>query len=467
MIQQQVYIINTILMMLDAACIIVSSYIAYFLTSHGSGGVWSMDKMSFAVTVLLAMIINNHVMGSLNLYGERRPVSYARLIIEVSKSILIDFVVLFAIVFLIRQLDISRDFLLNFGATSLALILFERLVVQYFLKRQSQLGFSIQKILIVGDKFRGSFVKTLLENQLSWGHQVLEIFPVRDSNGSSGIDFRIEDDLENFLRKNPVDEVVFAFDADRAIKLSGLLELCAKIGVRTKILPALWDPKGKTLSTEWVQGVPFLTLQSDNFNAIGLFYKRLLDLIGGVIGATIFIILYPFVALVIKLDSPGPVIFKQQRVGQHGRKFNLYKFRSMYQNAETMLKDLEAENEMKGAMFKITNDPRVTRVGKWLRKSSIDEFPQFLNVLKGEMSLVGTRPPTLLEVEKYDLWHLKRIAAKPGITGMWQISGRNRIDDFNKVVELDCQYLENWKISDDIRILFKTIWVVLQRKGAV
>ena len=139
----------------------------------------------------------------------------------------------------------------------------------------------------------------------------------------------------------------------------------------------------------------------------------------------------------------------------------------MYQDAEARLNELAAKNEMKGAMFKIKNDPRVTRVGKWLRKTSIDEFPQFLNVLKGEMSLVGTRPPTLLEVEKYDLRHLKRIAAKPGITGMWQISGRNRIDDFNRVVELDCQYLENWSIGDDIKILFKTIWVVLQRKGAV
>ena len=177
--------------------------------------------------------------------------------------------------------------------------------------------------------------------------------------------------------------------------------------------------------------------------------------------------MYPFVAVAIKLDSTGPVLFKQERMGRNGRIFNLYKFRSMYADAEARKQELLDNNQMNGALFKMTDDPRITKVGRWLRKTSIDEFPQFINVLKGEMSLVGTRPPTLDEVEIYQPQHLKRISAKPGLTGLWQVSGRNKITDFEEVVELDCRYLDQWRFITDIKILAKTVIVVLQRKGAV
>jgi len=154
-------------------------------------------------------------------------------------------------------------------------------------------------------------------------------------------------------------------------------------------------------------------------------------------------------------------------MGQHGRIFNLYKFRSMYEEAEQQKQVFMDKNEMNGALFKLKDDPRITRVGRFLRKTSIDEVPQFLNVLKGEMSLVGTRPPTLDEVEKYQPEHLKRISAKPGITGLWQVSGRNQITDFEEVVKLDCQYLDHWRFFNDLKILAKTVFVVLKRKGAV
>jgi lipopolysaccharide/colanic/teichoic acid biosynthesis glycosyltransferase len=196
-------------------------------------------------------------------------------------------------------------------------------------------------------------------------------------------------------------------------------------------------------------------------------YKRLLDFVGGVVGTMIFLAMYPIVALAIKIDTPGPVIFKQKRVGKHGRVFLLFKFRTMYLDAEERLKELTGKNEMNGYMFKLADDPRITRVGRFLRKTSIDEIPQFLNVLRGEMSLVGTRPPTLDEVEKYQPKHLKRIASKPGMTGLWQVSGRNKINDFERVVDLDCKYLDNWRFSNDLRILVQTVFVVFKRKGAM
>ena len=239
------------------------------------------------------------------------------------------------------------------------------------------------------------------------------------------------------------------------------------MGITTRILPALWTQDNTNLRAENYQGIPFLTFYENNFSASGIFYKRILDIVGGIVGTVIFSILFPFVALAIKMDSPGPVLFRQERVGQNGRIFKLYKFRSMSSDAEMIKEQLLKNNEMKGAMFKITNDPRITRVGKWLRKTSIDEIPQFLNVLKGEMSLVGTRPPTPDEVKQYTDSHYRRISMKPGITGLWQISGRSAITDFDEIVELDCAYLANWRFLNDIKILFKTVWVIIQRKGAV
>ncbi|BBO85857.1 hypothetical protein DSCO28_64230 [Desulfosarcina ovata subsp. sediminis] len=275
------------------------------------------------------------------------------------------------------------------------------------------------------------------------------------------------DELPTSLRQQSIDEVVFAIPGDRTLELKPHLNYCHKIGLPVRILPAMWHQYSCQLSMEVCQGIPFLTMQTDNFNAAGLLYKRLLDIAGGLVGCLLFLLMYPFIAVAIKLDSKGPVLFRQKRMGQHGRVFELIKFRTMCADAEAKKVELLKHNQMNGAIFKLKNDPRITRVGRFLRKSSLDEFPEFINVLKGEMSLVGTRPPTLEEVEKYQPEHLRLISAKPGLTGMWQVSGRNKITDFEKIVELDCQYLDSWRFFDDLKIILQTIIIVLQRKGAI
>ena len=207
--------------------------------------------------------------------------------------------------------------------------------------------------------------------------------------------------------------------------------------------------------------------------------KRILDIIGGLVGCLITIVLFVFIAPAIKKESPGPVFFTQTRIGKNGRKFKMYKFRSMYMNAEEMKKELMDQNNMKdGMMFKMDFDPRVignkilpngqkkTGIGDFIRRTSLDEFPQFFNVLKGDMSLVGTRPPTLDEWEKYELRHRARLSIKPGITGLWQVSGRSKITDFEEVVKLDKQYITDWSMGLDFRILFKTIQSVIKKDGA-
>lgn len=194
--------------------------------------------------------------------------------------------------------------------------------------------------------------------------------------------------------------------------------------------------------------------------------KRLLDLVGALVGCVFLGILTVIVGPMIKLESPGPIFFAQKRVGRNGRIFKMYKFRSMYADAEERKKELMAQNEMNGLMFKMENDPRITKTGDFLRKTSLDEFPQFINILKGDMSLVGTRPPTLDEFAQYSPYHKKRLSFRPGLTGMWQVSGRSDITDFEEIVKLDVEYIDNWSFWLDIKILLKTFLEVFTQKGA-
>lgn len=194
--------------------------------------------------------------------------------------------------------------------------------------------------------------------------------------------------------------------------------------------------------------------------------KRCMDIAGGLVGCLLSIPIIAIVAIPLKIESPGPLFFKQKRVGRNGRYFYIHKLRSMYMDAEERKKELMAQNEMNGLMFKMEDDPRVTKVGKFIRKTSIDELPQFFDVLRGDMSLVGTRPPTVDEYKQYESHHKRRLSMKPGITGLWQVSGRSNIEDFEEVVKLDVTYIDNWSLWNDIKILFKTVYVVFAGRGA-
>ena len=468
MIQQQVFILTNILMVLDAVCVIAAGYSAFFIKYNLSGGLWTMSTDIFVGSILLVMFLNNYVLGKLGLYSDRRPSSSFVLIWSILKGVAVDFVVLSTSIFLFKQVTYSREFLALFASLTLIFTVVTRLLSQLYINKISRKGFNVRKILIVGNMERGRIVSDLLESQLSWGHEVIGRLTTKKTEETITEEcLGSIESLPVILRDHAIDEVVFTMDSNRAIAFQTHLETCKKMGIPVRILPALWKPDDKSLTIEECQGVPFFTIQAGRFSATGLIYKRILDLAGGVVGGIVLFLMYPFVGAAIKHESPGPVLFKQKRMGQNGRIFNLYKFRSMYQDAEQRKQELMEKNLMNGAMFKLKDDPRITRVGRWLRKTSLDEFPQFLNVLKGEMSLVGTRPPTLDEVEEYKPEHLKRISAKPGITGLWQVSGRNKITDFEEVVKLDCEYIDGWRFFDDIKIISKTVLAVLQRKGAI
>jgi len=208
-----------------------------------------------------------------------------------------------------------------------------------------------------------------------------------------------------------------------------------------------------------------LTFYNVSIDPVLLAIKRLIDIVGSFVGIILASPIMLITTIAIKIDSPGPVFFKQNRVGLNGKKFKILKFRSMCTDAEKLKQQLLAQNEMGDSrLFKMKNDPRITKVGRIIRKTSIDELPQFFNVLIGDMSLVGTRPPTVSEVEQYDRHHFRRISIKPGITGMWQTSGRNSIKDFEQIVKLDTTYIDNWSLLLDFKLMFKTVKVLLFNK---
>ncbi|MBP2027198.1 exopolysaccharide biosynthesis polyprenyl glycosylphosphotransferase [Acetoanaerobium pronyense] len=274
------------------------------------------------------------------------------------------------------------------------------------------------------------------------------------------------DDWEKVVSENIIDEIVVAKPLSYDKRLRDILDICQERGITITMLLERQNYESAKAQVSMIGDIPALKFHTVSLNEDQLFAKRLLDILGASVGMMIFGVAYLIFAPLIKLESKGPVIFKQERVGKNGRIFKIWKFRSMCNDAEEKKEELQSQNEMKGNMFKLKNDPRVTKIGNFMRKTSIDELPQFYNVLVGDMSLVGTRPPTVQEVKDYNISHYKRISIIPGITGMWQISGRSQITDFEEVTRLDNEYIENWTIWLDVEILIKTVYVVLKRKGS-
>ena len=250
---------------------------------------------------------------------------------------------------------------------------------------------------------------------------------------------------------------------------TNVIEICEEMGITVHIrLVRIDELKARKRMVQNLAGYSVITSTVNTLDRRQALLKRMMDISGGVVGTLITVVLFVLIAPVIYVKSPGPIFFTQIRIGRNGRTFKMYKFRSMYIDAEKRKKELLEQNKVKdGMMFKLENDPRIIKgIGHLIRNHSLDEFPQFFNVLRGQMSLVGTRPPTVDEWEKYAPRHRIRMATKPGITGMWQVSGRSGITDFEKVVRLDEDYIRNWSFGLDCKIILKTVKGMLSGDGA-
>ena len=282
-----------------------------------------------------------------------------------------------------------------------------------------------------------------------------------------------KDNLLEYVQKNVIDEVMIKMPENRK-EVDELTWTLLQMGVVVHIALDYTDHALPNRVVERIGGYTCMTTSINTASSIPMGLKRLTDIMAGLVGCAITGVAFIFVAPLIYKASPGPIFYCQERVGKNGRRFKMYKFRSMYMDAEERKKELMAQNKMQGNMFKMDNDPRIIGsekgpgkgIGNIIRSLSIDELPQFYNILRGDMSLVGTRPPTVDEVVAYDLHHKVRLSMKPGLTGMWQVSGRSEITDFEEIVRLDAYYIENWSLKLDLKIILKTFKVVFAKEGA-
>ena len=282
-----------------------------------------------------------------------------------------------------------------------------------------------------------------------------------------------QQNLLDYIKERAVDEVMINLPGG-VDQNQELVYKLLEMGIVVHLVIDYSEGDFPNATIERIGGFTFLTTSINTAGSVALVVKRLIDIAAGLVGCCIMGVAFLFVAPAIYKASPGPIFFKQERMGKNGRRFMMYKFRSMYMDAEERKKELMAQNKMDGLMFKIDNDPRIIGsekgpgkgIGNLIRRLSIDELPQFINILKGDMSLVGTRPPTAGEFEAYDYHHKIRLSMKPGLTGMWQVSGRSDITNFEEIVRLDASYIENWSLSLDFKIILKTFAVVLKKEGA-
>ncbi len=342
-------------------------------------------------------------------------------------------------------------------------------VKKYVMKRR--MTKKVTQMLVVTSSERLDGVLKRITSEPEWGRRIAGLCILDDERQGQVINgIKVVAnyyDVIDYIKGGVVDEVFMhvSYTDGKYVKefISKVEEMGITVYLNINVLEGC-DNIANTITN--VHGIPVMTFAAKQFSWNQLAVKRVMDIIGGLVGLAITAVITPFVAVPLLLESPGPLFFKQQRVGKNGRFFKIIKFRSMYMDAEERKKELMAQNEMTGAMFKMTNDPRVTKVGKFIRATSIDEFPQFWNVLKGDMSLVGTRPPTVDEFRQYSPYHKRRLSLKPGLTGMWQVSGRSNIEDFEEVVRLDLEYIDNWSVALDIKILLKTVLVVFAKVGS-
>ncbi len=360
------------------------------------------------------------------------------------------------------------------------------LAIHMLIKKGMRIHYSSEisriKILVITQRSMASGVLEQLQDSLDINYQIVGIAYLGENeekaSGRAGegtfktreIDgvplMLIGDRFMEEVTRMAVDEVFIYAPELRQKQIRRMLGGFDEMGVDCHYCLELPDTQPSRSKLENFGGYSVITYTRFQSSYKRMLIKRVMDIVGGLVGLLITLVFFPFVALAIKLDSPGPAMFSQIRIGRNGRRFKIYKFRSMYVDAEERKKELEAQNEMQGLMFKMENDPRITKVGRFIRKTSIDELPQFYNVVKGDMSLVGTRPPTADEFEKYNQYYRRRISMTPGLTGLWQVSGRSEIENFDDVVKYDLEYIDNWSLTLDMKILLRTIWVVIAGRGS-
>ena len=416
------------------------------------------------VAAALVWVVVLHVTGA---YYSYRTTSLRTFTWILVRSGLIVAAILGFLVFAVKDHAMSRALVLGYIPVGVGILSIERLAVKKALDTLRRRDYNLRYLLVLGGGRSARSLVSSIRGQPSLGVKVVGCLIGPDEAPPEDVEvLGTYEDLEAILQSRPLDEVAFAMDGEGSgARLAEWLRLCAREGVKSRFffLPPSVGPVESYLET--LNGVPSISFGMPPSRSWQLAVKRGIDV---VVAGMVLVLASPVLlaaALAIRFTSPGPVLFRQVRYGLNKRRFHLFKFRTMIVGAEERQAELIALNEMDGPVFKMRNDPRVTPVGRFLRSTSIDELPQLINVVLGHMSLVGPRPPIPSEVEQYEPWQRRRLSMKPGITGPWQVNGRNRVD-FQRWMSMDMDYIDNWTLTKDFEILLKTLPAVVRGVGA-
>lgn len=482
MLKERESLIKKLMFLFDGFIVALAFYVSYFIRQKfhtiynfdilPSTQVVSGPTSFFSdyFTLLFLVIIVWSLMFYLNgMYQSMRTRSFFQILWIIIKSYFFASFISGTLIFLFRMENISRLFFVVFIILSFVFILAEKTAVFFTSRYVRQRGYNFRRILVVGKGSRAAGFIDRINQHPEWGIRIMGVVddePDRKVENNKTMNFVGNlDDLPQILHKYAIDEVVFLVPRLRLNHLNEAVTICETEGVKATIALDLFNMRiARTRPTE-LDGLPLLTFETVGAKEWELFIKRAIDLIFSGLAIIILFPLMLIAGILIKVTSRGPVFYIQKRLGLNGRKFDLYKFRTMYKDADKKLSELKELNEVDGPVFKIKKDPRITPIGKILRKFSIDELPQLFNVFVGHMSLVGPRPPIPEEVDQYKGWQRRRLSMRPGITCLWQIRGRNKLS-FKEWMKLDLEYLDNWSLWLDIKILIKTIPVVILGIGA-
>lgn len=371
-----------------------------------------------------------------------------------------------SVLYLLRLTDFSRMVLGFFYVFSVALVLAKRMMLRQLLRHSRSLGYSQRDLIVVGDgDFAGRYIRFVQENS-RYGYRLKGYVSSKEHPEYRVPHLSDYDDFSAMLSGSRADQVVFALSGADTEHLGAMIAACGRYGAKASVIPQYNDFIPATPTVEAAGSLKLINVRSTpDKGPLWAFVKRAMDLIIALMGLVLASPIMAVTAIAVKRCDGGPAIFAQERMGKNGTRFKMYKFRSMYVDAEERLAELQKFNQVNGPAFKMENDPRVTPVGRFIRKTSIDELPQLWNVLKGEMSIVGPRPPIPREVEQYSDWDWGRLAVKPGLTCYWQVSGRSDLG-FDEWMRLDLKYVEEQGFLTDLKILLKTVVVVLRGDGA-
>jgi exopolysaccharide biosynthesis polyprenyl glycosylphosphotransferase len=462
---------NRLLLFLDIGCMIVSFLLATWVRYGGITHEWMNNLYGWTFIILISLYIAIYYIYDTNYMLFQRGF-FDELIVIIKNNLLL-MVTSTVVLFILKEgSSLSRLFFFCFFILNICFTYIVRQYYKVLLLAYYKTSSSSKKIMIITTFDQAREVLRRMRSEEIWEYEVTNLTIIDQNIIGQNIDgIEVKANLDNMFevaKEQVLDGVFLHIPSDLSLQfdIENTIVKFENMGVTVNLSIYTFGLNIHEKIVQEMGGYHVLTFSSKIFSESQLHLKRMLDIIGGLVGCFLTAIAIIFIAPAILIESPGPIIFSQIRVGKNGRRFRIYKFRSMYMDAEERQKGLLKENEMSGLMFKMNNDPRITKVGKFIRKTSIDELPQFYNILRGDMSLVGTRPPTVTEFLQYEGRHKRRLALRSGLTGLWQVSGRSDITDFEEVVKLDLEYIDNWSLMMDIRILIKTIWVVVFDKGS-